>query len=98
LALLPDVLRKFAGSGSKLVWARVVSTGFRLGELSSSERGVAARLNMPRRTPTEQRANAHKMRGLKMPDAWELAAGSRELGVWSIGFFAGILEVERSFS
>ena len=80
MALPPnvDVLRKFAGSGGTLVWARVVSTGFRLGELSlravgsapeaSSERGVAARLNMPRRTPVEQSAKATIVRGLKMPD------------------------------
>jgi hypothetical protein len=68
LALLPNVLGKFAGSGGTLVLARVVSTGFRLGELSRSERGVAARLNIARRTPTEQRANAHKMRGLKKAD------------------------------
>jgi hypothetical protein len=61
---------KFAGSGVApvLALARVVSTGFRLGELSSSERGVAARLNMPIRIPVEQSANAHKMRGLKMLD------------------------------
>jgi hypothetical protein len=68
LALLSDALRKFAGSGGTLVLARVVSTGFRLGELSSSERGVAARLNMPRTIPNEQRAKPSKTRGLKMPD------------------------------
>src|SRR5439155_16461616 len=37
-ALLPDALRKFAGSGGTMLLARVISTG-----------GVAARLNMPRR-------------------------------------------------
>ena len=57
LVLLPNVLGKFAGAGGALVFALVVSTG-----------GVAARLNIPRRTPAEQRANAHKMGGLKMPD------------------------------
>jgi hypothetical protein len=56
LALLPNVLGKFAGSGGKLVWARVVSIG-----------GVAARLNMARRTPTEQSAKATRARGLKRP-------------------------------
>ena len=57
MALLPDVLRKLAGSGDKLVFARGASAG-----------GVAARLNMPRRTPTEQRTKATKARGLKIPD------------------------------
>jgi hypothetical protein len=56
LALLPDVLRKFAGSGGTPVLAGAVSTG-----------SVAARLNMARRTPAEQRAKASKTRGLKIP-------------------------------
>jgi hypothetical protein len=57
LALLPIVLRKFAGSGGTLVLARGASTGV-----------VAARLNIAKRTPTEQRAKASKTRALKKPD------------------------------
>jgi hypothetical protein len=51
------MFRRFAGAGGTLVLARIVSTG-----------GVAARLNITRRTPAEQRANAHNKRRLKMPD------------------------------
>jgi hypothetical protein len=57
LVLLSDALRKFAGSGGMLVLARGTSAGV-----------VAARLNIAKRVPTEQRANAHKTRGLKRPD------------------------------
>jgi hypothetical protein len=51
------MLRKFRESGGTLVLACVVSTG-----------GVAARLNIARSEPTEQRVKASKTRGLKMPD------------------------------
>ena len=40
--------------------------GFR--QAQGSERGFAARLNTPRKTPNEQSAKATKTRGLKMPD------------------------------
>jgi len=72
------VLGKFRGSAGKLVLALGASAGFRLEELSlravgsapeaSSERGVAARLNTARSAPTEQKAKATKMRGVKRPD------------------------------
>src|SRR2546422_3897342 len=38
---------------------------------ATSAGGVAARLNMPKRTPHEQSAKATRTRGLKKPD-WEL--------------------------
>jgi len=57
LALLPNVLGKFAGSGGTLVLARVVSTG-----------GVAPRLSIATSAPTEQRVKASKTRRLKEAD------------------------------
>ena len=42
---------------------------------------VAAKVNIARRTPTEQRAKANKMRGLKMP-------------VWEAGFVRMVLLID----
>jgi hypothetical protein len=50
LALLPNVLGKFAGSGRRLVLARGVSTGFRLGELSLRAVGSAPEATLARPT------------------------------------------------
>lgn len=54
---MPNVLGKFAGTAGMLETARVVSTG-----------GVAAKLNMPIRTPHEQSAKATTTRKRKKPD------------------------------
>src|SRR5437660_4549957 len=51
-------------AGGAVVFRPATSAVLRLGELSNSERGVAARLNIARRAPAEQRANAHNIRGL----------------------------------
>ena len=57
LALLPDVLRTFTRSGGPLALIRIVSAG-----------GVAAKLNMPSRTPDEQSVKAASTRGFKKAD------------------------------